>query len=227
MIVFGKRVLLHLLAHHPSVILEWYLAKQVDKTLFARLCAHAKEYDRPLVRVDAKKAQSMARGGNHQGFLAKVRPPRIDSLATLKHCNRLLVLCGVSDVGNVGALFRSVACLGFEGVVMDTPLPYEGLARTSMGALYEVPFCVCARLLDALQELKSAGVRCYGAHTQGCDVRQVAFKTPLAICLGAEGSGLSPKVLRKMDAIVRINMHGNIGSLNVGVAGAIIMDRTQ
>ncbi|WP_121020659.1 TrmH family RNA methyltransferase [Helicobacter vulpis] len=227
MIVFGKQVLLHLLAYHPSMILEWYLAKQVDKVLFARLCAHASKYDRPIMRVDTQKAQAMARGGNHQGFLAKVCPPKSTSLATLKCSNKLLVLCGLSDVGNVGALFRSVACLGFEGVVMDTPLPYEGLARTSMGALYEVPFCVYARVLDAIQELKSAGMRCYGAHTQGHDVRQVAFEPPLAIFLGSEGAGLAPKILRKMDQVVCIGMHGNIGSLNVSVAGAIMMDRTQ
>ncbi|MFC3847802.1 TrmH family RNA methyltransferase [Helicobacter baculiformis] len=225
MILFGKQVVLHILTHYPSVALEWYLSKEVDKALFARLRAHGREHGSTIVRVDSQKAQAMARGGNHQGFLAKVHPPKSSSLATLKHMNRILVLCGLTDVGNVGALFRSVACLGFEGVIMDTQLPYEGLARTSMGALYEVPFCVCPRLLDTVQELKDAGVYCYGAHIQGDDVRQVVFKHPLAIFLGSEGMGLTPKILRKMDRIVHIGMQSKVGSLNVSVAGAIMMDR--
>ncbi len=220
-------MILYILTHYPDVVLEWYLAKEVDKKIFARLRAHAREYQSTITRIDSQKAQAMVRGGNHQGFLAKVRPPQSTTLATLKTLDRILVLCGLSDVGNVGALFRSVACLGFEGVIMDTHLPYEGLVRTSMGALYEVPFCIYPHLLDALQELKDAGVHLYGAHMQGQDVRQMVFEHPLAIFLGSEGAGLSPKILRKMDQIVRISMQGRIESLNVSVAGAIIMDRTR
>ncbi|WP_104578145.1 TrmH family RNA methyltransferase [Helicobacter felis] len=227
MIVFGKQVILHLLKHHSSQILEFYLLKEIDKKTFGLLQAHQQKYQSALLRVDAKKAQAMARGGNHQGWLAKVLPPKPSALGVLKNLDKLLVLCGLSDVGNVGALFRSVACLGFDGVIMDKALPFEGLARASMGALYDVPFCVCPNPLDILQGLKDVRVHCYGAHIEGQNVRQVVFKPPLAIFLGGEGAGLAPKLVRRMDTLVNIGMEGKIDSLNVSVAGAILMDRAR
>ncbi|WP_104749124.1 TrmH family RNA methyltransferase [Helicobacter cynogastricus] len=227
MIIFGKQVVLHLLKHYPSYILEFYLVKEIDKKTFSLLQAHQQEYHSALLRVDFKKAQAMARGGNHQGWLAKVLPPKPSTLSVLKSLDKLLVLCGLSDVGNVGALFRSVACLGFDGIVMDKSLPFEGLARTSMGALYEVPFCICSNPADILQTFKDVRVHCYGAHTEGQDVKEVNFKIPLAIFLGSEGAGLASKLVRRMDTLVHIGMKGKIDSLNVSVAGAILMDRAR
>ncbi|BCZ16871.1 23S rRNA methyltransferase NshR [Helicobacter sp. NHP19-003] len=223
MVVFGKQVVLHMLKNHPNKFQEIYLAKNIDSKTFSLL----KSAHTPIVCLDFKKAQALAKGGNHQGFLAKVAPPTLSELATLKTYDRLLVLCGLSDIGNVGALFRSVAALGFEGVVLDRPLPYEGLVRASLGALYGVPFCVCPNLLDAICELKGAGVVCYGAHLEGADVRFVDFAPRLAVFLGAEGEGLSPKILKKMDGLLHICMQGGSNSLNVSVAGAIIMDRAR
>ncbi|GLH58618.1 TrmH family RNA methyltransferase [Helicobacter ailurogastricus] len=223
MVVFGKQVVLHMLKNHPNTLQEIYLAKDIDPKTFSLF----KAIKSPIVRLDFKKAQAMAKGGNHQGFLAKVIPPVLSDLATLKTYDRLLVLCGLSDVGNVGALFRSVAALGFEGVVIDRPLPYEGLVRASLGALYGVPFCVCPHLLDAICELKGAGVVCYGAHLKGEDVRRVAFAPRLAVFLGAEGEGLASRIVKKMDGLLHICMQQATDSLNVSVAGAIIMDRAR
>ncbi|CRF45547.1 TrmH family RNA methyltransferase [Helicobacter heilmannii] len=223
MIVFGKQVVLHMLKNHPNKLQELYLAKDIDPKIFNLL----KSVNTPLMRLDFKKAQAMAKGGNHQGFLAKVAPPTLSDLATLKTYDRLLVLCGLSDIGNVGALFRSVAALGFEGVILDRPLPYEGLVRASLGALYSVPFCVCSNPLDVVCELKGAGVVCYGAHLKGEDVRLAHFAPRLAVFLGAEGEGLAAKIIKKMDGLLHICMQGGNNSLNVSVAGAIIMDRAR
>ncbi|BCZ18804.1 23S rRNA methyltransferase NshR [Helicobacter sp. NHP19-012] len=223
MVVFGKQVVLHMLKNHPDKLQELYLAKDIDPKTFSLL----RSAKAPILRLDFKKAQALAKGGNHQGFLAKVAPPTLSDLATLKTYDRLLVLCGLSDMGNVGALFRSVAALGFEGVVIDRPLPFEGLVRASLGAIYGVPFCVCSNLLDAICELKGAGVVCCGAHLEGEDVRFVDFAPRLALFLGAEGEGLSAKIIKKMDGLLHITMQGAKNSLNVSVAGAIIMDRAR
>ncbi|CRF48950.1 23S rRNA (guanosine(2251)-2'-O)-methyltransferase [Helicobacter heilmannii] len=223
MVVFGKQVVIHMLKNHPDKLQELYLAKDIDPKTFSLL----KGVHIPITRLDFKKAQALAKGGNHQGFLAKVFPPTLSDLATLKTYDRLLVLCGLSDIGNVGALFRSVVALGFEGVILDRPLPYEGLVRASLGALYSVPFCVCPNLLDAICALKGAGVVCYGAHLEGADVRFVDFAPRLAVFLGAEGEGLRTKILNKMDGLLHICMQEGSNSLNVSVAGAIIMDRAR
>lgn len=227
MVVFGKQVILHMLAHYPHMVSELYLAREVDKRTFGLLKAHQRRYKSQIIVLDFKKAQAMARGSNHQGFLAKVLPPQNGVLADIKKLNRILVLCGLSDVGNVGALFRSVAGLGFEGVILDTHMPYEGLVRSSLGALYDVPFCVHKNVLDAICELKAEGVGCYGAHVRGQDVRGVSFTKRVALFLGSEGSGLAPRILDKMDGLVHIKMQGKMDSLNVGVAGAILMDRVR
>ncbi len=227
MVVFGKQVVLHMLTHYPQSISIFYLAREVDRKLFNLFKAHKRRYASQIVALDFKKAQAMAKGNNHQGFLAQVLPPKLSTLEEIKQLNKILVLCGLSDVGNVGALFRSVAGLGFEGVILDTPMPYEGLVRSSLGALYDVPFCVRKNVLDTICELKGAGVSCYGAHLQGQDVREVVFTKRVALFLGSEGEGLSSRVLDKMDCCVHIKMHGKMDSLNVSVAGAILMDRVR
>ncbi|WP_163531755.1 TrmH family RNA methyltransferase [Helicobacter suis] len=227
MIVFGKQVVLHMLMYYPDMISVLYLAKEVDKKTFNLFRAHQREYQSQIVNLDFKKAQAMAKGANHQGFLAKVYPPQKDRLKDIKTLDKVLVLCGLSDVGNVGALFRSVAALGFEGVILDSHMPYEGLVRSSLGALYDVPFCVCQNILDVICELKEAGVFCYGAHVRGQDVKNVVFTHPLALFLGSEGIGLNSRILNKMDQLLHIKMQGKMDSLNVSVAGAILMDRVR
>ncbi|WDL70303.1 23S rRNA (guanosine(2251)-2'-O)-methyltransferase RlmB [Helicobacter winghamensis] len=222
MVVYGKRVVEYILTKHSDKIQQVLLAKEIDKkqfSAFARLNV-------PLVRVDSKKAQSLARGGNHQGYLLEIAPLVPLGFSTLKAMNFVLVLCGISDVGNIGALFRTAFVLGVDGIVICglKDFKQEGVLRASSGAMLDMPFCLVYNALDVANELKFAGFRLYGASLKGVESNGVT-QGKKALFLGAEGDGLSAKVLKKMDINLTIAQKREFDSLNVSTAGAILIDR--
>ncbi|QOQ97809.1 23S rRNA (guanosine(2251)-2'-O)-methyltransferase RlmB [Helicobacter winghamensis] len=222
MVVYGKRVVEYILTKHSDKIQQVLLAKEIDKkqfSAFARLNV-------PLVRVDSKKAQSLARGGNHQGYLLEIAPLVPLGFSTLKAMNFVLVLCGISDVGNIGALFRTAFVLGVDGIVICglKDFKQEGVLRASSGAMLDMPFCLVYNALDVANELKFAGFRLYGASLKGVESNGVT-QGKKALFLGAEGDGLSAKILKKMDINLTIAQKREFDSLNVSTAGAILIDR--
>ncbi|PAF47018.1 23S rRNA (guanosine(2251)-2'-O)-methyltransferase RlmB [Helicobacter sp. 12S02232-10] len=223
MIVYGKQIVLHLLERHSDLVEEIYLAKEIDTKTFAFIAKN----NRRILRTDLKKAQAMARGGNHQGFLAKIIPPLPISLKEIKKYNKVLVLCGITDVGNIGAIFRTAYCLGVEAVVLGLSenFSYEGVIRASVGAMLDIPFCVCKNILDLINEFKNENIYCYGADIMGEDIKNITIQDKWALFLGSEGEGLNKKILSKLDKIVSIRMKGDFNSLNVSVAAGILINR--
>ena len=103
-------------------------------------------------------------------------------------------------------------------------LNYEGIARTSSGALLDIPFCHFPNTLDLSNELKQIGFSLVGASTDGVDLKD--FETTndkTALYLGSEGTGLSAKVIKKLDKKVSIAMSHKFDSLNVSVAAGILV----
>ena len=88
MIIYGKQLFLHILNKRPQILEEIYLSKECDKKLFSKICGTGKK----IIRVDNQKAQSMAHGGNHQGFLADVEEFEFKSIDEIKKQNFIAVL---------------------------------------------------------------------------------------------------------------------------------------
>lgn len=226
MIVYGKQILLYILERCPQRIEEVYLAKEIEPKLFSKLASLGVK----ILRLDSKKAQSLARGGNHQGFLAKITPIEPVSKKEILQYNHLLVLCGISDVGNIGSIFRSAYSLGVEGIVIGGNLgahALEGGIRSSSGAMLSLPFHLTPYPLELIAELKDKGVVCYGADMGGEEISKVNTAKQWALFLGSEGEGLSGKIKQKMDKIISIEMKNDFNSLNVGVAAGILIHRLK
>ncbi|PAF52784.1 23S rRNA (guanosine(2251)-2'-O)-methyltransferase RlmB [Helicobacter sp. 13S00477-4] len=223
MIVYGKQVVLHLVESYPQYIEEIYLAKEVEPKIFSLIARD----NRAIVRLDSKKAQAMSKGGNHQGFLARIVPPVSLAFKEIKKYNKILVLCGITDVGNIGAIFRTAYCLGIDGIVLSLceNFSYEGVLRSSVGSMFDMPFCVNKNVLDVINELKNENTYCYGADIRGENIKSIQIKDKWALFLGAEGEGLNKKILSKLDKIVRIEMKKDFNSLNVSVAAGILINR--
>lgn len=221
MIIFGKQIVQFVIANHADLIEEIYLAKEIDRDIFKNLA----RLNKPILRLDSKKAQSLAHGGNHQGFLAKIKPLTQTPFAQIKKLNKIVVLCGISDVGNIGAIFRSALCLGAEGVIITETnnLKIENLIRASSGAIFEIPFCVVKNPLDCINELKNEGILCIGADMKGENARFYNAPKKFALFMGSEGAGLSQKILKKLDKIISIKMYNGFNSLNVSVALGILL----
>ncbi|SFP58255.1 23S rRNA (guanosine(2251)-2'-O)-methyltransferase RlmB [Hydrogenimonas thermophila] len=223
MIVYGKQICNHLLERRPELVREIYLAKTIDKKNFALL----KRLGKPVIKVDAKKAQAMAKGGNHQGWLCDVLPYRYATLEELKGSDFLVVLAGLSDVGNIGAIIRSAYSLGADGVIVGgiKQLQSESVVRTSSGAMFDLPVAVIPNLLDCLNELKQIGFTIYGADMSGVSIDDISFNQRRVLVMGSEGSGIPGKIKKMLDERVTIRMARPFDSLNVSVAAGIIMYR--
>lgn len=223
MIIYGKQLFLHVLKKYPKIVKVIYLAKECDKRLFSQIS----KLNIKIERLDFKKAQSLAHGGNHQGFLMQIEPIELAKFDTLKKDDFLVMLIGVTDMGNIGAIARSAYVFGANGLIVAGvgALKMETIIRTSSAAAFEIPICLMQNGLDALNELKQVGFSVYAADMQGDDVRSVKFNKKKVLLMGSEGEGLSRKILEKCDKRIKICMHRHFDSLNVSVATAVLCDR--
>ena len=224
MIVYGKQLFLYLLKHHKDKLEEIYLAKEVNKDIFHQIA----KVGLKIQKVDNQKAQALARGGNHQGFLAKVKDYEFTTLSEIKKADYLVTLYGLSDVGNIGAIVRTAYALGAGGVVIvgkNENLAIQGVIRSSSGAAYELPISLCSDGLGFINELRQIGFKIYAANAGGKSVKDFKFDPKSVIITGSEGEGVPNKVLQKCDEILGINMRKDWDSLNVSVAFGILFDR--
>jgi 23S rRNA (guanosine2251-2'-O)-methyltransferase len=171
----------------------------------------------------------MCRNATHQGFLAEVDDYELHDFKSFLDKDFVLVLSGLTDVGNIGAIVRSAYALGVDAIVACgiKKLPLEAILRTSTGALFDMPFSVEQNVHNVMNDLKTSGFCTYGADMGGTDIRDVEVKQKKALFLGSEGDGLSSRVISKLDKVVSIKMSHEFDSLNVSVAGAILMDRMR
>ncbi|MBO4838546.1 MAG: RNA methyltransferase [Lachnospiraceae bacterium] len=160
-----------------------------------------------------------------QGILALVRmqetPPEAWGPGPL------LLLERVQDPGNLGTIFRIAEAAGAGGIILDeeTADPYSPkVLRSTMGGIFRVPFRTVPRIGDEVKRLQREGVRVYAAHLQGSsEFDRVTYPPRCAFLLGNEGSGLTDEVSALADERVRIPMEGRAESLNVAVAGALLL----
>ena len=222
MIIYGKQLFLHILNKRPQILEEIYLSKECDKKLFSKICGTGKK----IIRLDNQKAQSLARGGNHQGFLANVSEFEFSDIAELKKLNFIAILYGISDVGNIGAIARSAYALGCEGlVIVAKSINMQGVLRSSSGAAYEIPIAIFEDGLSLLNELKQFGFKIYATASNGKNVKEMKFAGKRALVMGSEGEGIPQKALVKCDECIGIKLKEGWDSLNVSAAFAIICDR--
>ena len=222
MIIYGKQLFLHILNKRPQILEEIYLSKECDKKLFSKICGTGKK----IIRVDNQKAQSLARGGNHQGFLANVSEFEFSDITELKKLNFIAILYGISDVGNIGAIARSAYALGCEGlVIVAKSINMQGVLRSSSGATYEIPIAIFEDGLSLLNELKQFGFKIYATASNGKNVKEMKFAGKRALVMGSEGEGIPQKALAKCDECIGIKLKEGWDSLNVSAAFAIICDR--
>ena len=138
----------------------------------------------------------------------------------------VLVLDGITDPHNLGAILRSADQFAVDLVVIPSRRSAgesDTVARTSAGALQWVPLLQVTNLKRTLEELKSGGFWIYGADMGGTAAKELNLKGPTVIVMGSEGSGLSRLVEEACDGIISIPMSGHVDSLNVSVATGILL----
>ena len=182
-------------------------------------------------RVAMAELARAARGGAHQGVAAEVRSaPALgveDLIAQSAGVPLVVVLDGIEDPHNLGAILRTVDASGADGVIRQArrAAPLSGAAaKASAGAIAHVRIVEVVNIARALETLKSAGVWTVGfAGDAKTRYDQVDFTLPTALVVGAEGAGLRRLVRERCDWLVSIPMRGHVGSLNVSVAAGIAL----
>jgi 23S rRNA (guanosine2251-2'-O)-methyltransferase len=186
----------------------------------------------PVERVEASALDRVARGGAHQGVVADVEAPRDYAVTDLiaaaaPDAPLIVVLDGIEDPHNVGAILRSVDAAGAHGVVRQArhAAALDGVvAKASAGALSSVRIATVVNIARAVEELTEAGVWTVGLAGDAPErYDQVDLTLPTAIVLGAEGSGLRRLVRDRCDRLASIPMGGSIDSLNVSVAAGVML----
>lgn len=222
MIIYGKQVCLYALEHHADMIETVYVAK---KGILPQPLFH--QFHDKIKFLEEKWAQSMSKGGNHQGILLEIREFEQTTLSEVKKGSFVVVLDSLTDVGNIGAIIRSAYALGAEAVVATgvRQLNMPAIVRSSSGALLDMPFMIQHNILDVLHECKQVGLTAYGAAMEGTPVQETTFSPRRLLVLGSEGKGISKKARAKLDELVSIEMKHAFDSLNVSAAAAILIHR--
>jgi 23S rRNA (guanosine2251-2'-O)-methyltransferase len=209
----------------------------IQKGLQGEIIQEVKELIRkheiPFQYVPAEKLNRIT-SKNHQGIIAFVSPISFENLDTIiarvfeeGQTPRFLMLDGVTDVRNFGAICRTAECFGVHAVI----IPEKGSAqineeaiKTSAGALYNIPVCRVKSILGTLKTLQLSGVTVIACsektrkNSYECDLTN-----PICIIMGSEESGISNDLLKSANDIMRIPMSGKTSSLNVSVAAGIAL----
>ena len=216
--------------------------KDLDKVLVRRgggsdllkkLLAVLSKMEIPVQQVPVEKLNRIT-GKNHQGVIAFLSEVSYLDITTLLPSifekgedPLILLLDGVSDVRNFGAIARSAECAGVHAIV----IPASGSAainadavKTSAGALHRIPVCRHRDLLTVMRFLKDSGLRMFAATEKATDSMYATEMTgPAGLILGSEDTGISVQLLKIADSWVSIPMKGNIASLNVSVAAGVLL----
>jgi 23S rRNA (guanosine2251-2'-O)-methyltransferase len=224
MIIYGKQVCLYALQLHEASVKTVYIAKKgiLPQKLY-------NQYKSRIKFLENRWAQSMAKGGNHQGILVEMEEFVQSDLTTMKQSNFVLVLDTLTDTGNIGAVVRSAYALGVDGIIASgvKSLNFASIIRTSSGALLDMPFVIIPNILDVLNELKQVDFRLYGASMEGKALGLCKFDKKRVLVLGSEGEGISKRARAKIDEMVSIEMQREFNSLNVSVAAGILIYRMK
>ena len=222
---------------HP--VLEALRARRVralrvsarDDRRLAALVDEARAQGVPVRQVTRDVLDRESRQGVHQGVVAEVEATPAGSLesftASLDPPPLLVVLDEVEDPQNVGAILRTMDAAGATGLVRQTrrAAALDGAAaKASAGAVHHVPVADVVNIARAVEALKEAGVWTVGLDA-GAELSYYEWDLtlPTALILGAEGHGLRRLVRERCDGLARIPMRGQVGSLNVSAAAAIVL----
>jgi 23S rRNA (guanosine2251-2'-O)-methyltransferase len=200
----------------------------------AELLGRARSLGIEVEQVGRERVAAMSQGGVHQGLVAQLRGFEYaqleDLLSQARQSDRpllLVVLDGVQDPQNLGAVIRSAYALGAHGVVIPKDRSAQvtaAVVKASAGATELCPVAQVVNLSRSIEAIKTAGAWIVAADPTSRDsLWKAKLSGPLAIVVGGEASGIRPGVLKHCDLRLSIPMVGRIGSLNASVATAIIL----
>lgn len=213
---------------------ELFVAGGGSDRRLEKILALAAEKHVPVRQREKSDIARLCGTDYHQGVALKVEPfpyadlgDVLDQWRESGESGLLLVLDGIQDPHNLGALIRTAACAGVHGVIIpkDRAAGITAVVeKTSAGAIETIPVARVANIAQTLEELKSDGFWIFGAHGEaGESIYGQDLTGNAVLVIGGEGEGLRPLVRKKCDKLVAIPLKGGVGSLNASVAGGVLL----
>ncbi|MBA4746703.1 MAG: 23S rRNA (guanosine(2251)-2'-O)-methyltransferase RlmB [Muricauda sp.] len=230
--IYGIRAVMEAInAEQP--INKIFIQKGLKGELYKELESSVRKNGLSLSYVPVEKLNRLTRN-NHQGVVAQISPVQfhqfeelVEQVLSKEQLPLFLMLDGVSDVRNFGAIIRTAECCGVHGIIIpkngSAPIT-DDTVKTSAGAAFNVPIAKVDHLKDAIFYLQSSGIVVTGATEKADDeIYDVDFNRPTAIIMGSEEKGISPSTLNIIDHQAKLPLMGKIGSLNVSVACGVFL----
>jgi 23S rRNA (guanosine2251-2'-O)-methyltransferase len=236
--IYGVAPVLEALRAAERPIEQIVIAEGVHHYRLRELLSKAREHSIPVRHAPRAELQRMAGAdANHQGVIAVIAAARyaykeelLESLASRVGTDEpplAVVLDGVEDPRNLGAILRTVECVGAHAVFIPERRAVgltETVAKAAAGALERVQVARVQNLVRLLEELKAEGIWTVGTSADAqLDYTEWDWTVPSALVFGGEGAGLHRLVRERCDALVRIPVRGHITSLNVSVAAGVVL----
>lgn len=230
--VWGRHAVMAAVRSGRPVNKVWLQRSLEDARFATAIRMQAREAGVAVVEVERQRLDALV-AGPHQGVVASLAPVAYQTFAKVLEEARgsekplVLLLEGIEDPGNLGALIRSAEAAGAQGVVIPQRRAVGltgAVAKAAAGALDLLPVARVVNLAQAIRDLQAAGFWVVAADGAGEELPwQVDMKGPIALLVGSEGRGLSRNLLETCDHVVRLPMPGRTPSLNASVAGGILL----
>lgn len=230
--IFGIRAIIEAIESGKEIE-SLFIQRGISGGLVVELRKILKERDIPFQQVPIEKLNRITRK-NHQGVIAIISPityQNIEDIVPMVYekgeTPLFLMLDGITDVRNFGAIARTAECAGVHAIIV----PKKGAAevnpdaiKTSAGALFKIPVCRHDSLAKVASFLIESGIQLVAATEKTTDsIYDVDYTLPTCIVLGAEDKGVSNDLIRISDSLAKIPMSGEIASLNVSVSAGVVV----
>ena len=231
--IFGLRPVIEAIESKRPIDKVW-IVKSSNSKLHADLTSKLKKNNIPFSLVPKQALERKLRGKNHQGVFARISPIEIIPIDKMiqnelkKEVDPIyLLLDGVTDPRNFGAILRSANATSVNGVIIcsssSAPIN-EDVLKASSGAIFNVPISKVNNLKDAIYLLKENNIEIMGLEQNAKKlIYDINLKKPLALLIGSEEKGISKGILKMVDQKTKIPMTGTVESLNVSVAVSIAL----
>lgn len=227
MIIYGVNPVLEAIRSHPGRVRYIAVARE-QSTRHQRVIAEAKKNGVAVRNVPAEQVDRLAGRGVHNGVVAEVAEGTyadFDDVVGNEATSFVLILDGITDPQNLGAILRVAEGFGVDLVVLpehDSAGLTPAAVKASAGASEWVAVAQVTNLARALETLKKLGYWTYAAAASGDAPASIDFTGKVALVLGSEGKGIRRNVLEHCDRAVTIPMHGHVESFNVATAAAVL-----
>ncbi|GAM56655.1 23S rRNA (guanosine-2'-O-) -methyltransferase rlmB [Vibrio ishigakensis] len=231
--IYGIHAVKAVLEKDPARFIEAYVLKGRQDDRLMPLLEQLQNFGVSIQQMGRKTLDDKAKGANHQGIIARVKPAKalnendLDDILAQHETPLLLILDGVTDPHNLGACLRNSDAAGVAAVIVpkDKSAPLTAtVSKVACGAAETVPLVRVTNLARTMRHLQDKGIWIVGTAGEAThDIYHSKLNGPLAIVMGAEGDGMRRLTRETCDDLIKIPMAGSVSSLNVSVASGICL----